>query len=294
MTRLPPFIALRAVEAAVRHRSYSRAADELAVTQSAVSHQIRRLEAELGVRLFERRGAEMIPTWEASRLAGEIGHGLDVLRTALRDFRDAPDGDPLVVSLSPQFARRWLVSGLPELLAGAGGDGVEVRVEERYVDLAAEGVDVGVRYGDGAWDGVQSLRLFKETLFPVCSPRLASDLGISRPEDLLTAPLLHGQRPWSLWFEAYGLAAPPQRGLLFDDSHMQREAAAQGLGVALARSGVVQPDLDAGRLVRPLRGDVPSGLGYFAVWRPESRKLERIKTVRDWLLAQVHETNLAA
>ncbi len=161
-------------------------------------------------------------------------------------------------------------------------------------DLAAEGVDVGVRYGDGAWDGVQSLRLFKETLFPVCSPRLASDLGISRPEDLLTAPLLHGQRPWSLWFEAYGLAAPPQRGLLFDDSHMQREAAAQGLGVALARSGVVQPDLDAGRLVRPLRGDVPSGLGYFAVWRPESRKLDRIKTVRDWLLAQVHETNLAA
>ena len=288
MTRLPPFIALRAVEAAVRHRSYSRAADELAVTQSAVSHQIRRLEAELGVRLFERRGAEMIPTWEASRLAGDIGHGLDVLRNALADFRGAPDGDPLVVSLSPQFSRRWLVSGLPDLLAGAAGDGIEVRVEERYVDLAAEGVDVGVRYGDGAWDGVQSHRLFKEKLFPVCSPELALDLGIRRPEDLLTVPLLHhGQRPWSLWFDAHGLAAPPQRGLLFDDSLMQREAAAQGLGVALARSGVVQPDLDTGRLVRPLRGDVPSGLGYFAVWRPESPKLGRIHAVRDWLVSQV-------
>jgi len=285
--RLPPFFALRALESAARHRSYSRAADELSVTHGAVSQQIRRLEVELDARLFERRGNAMIPTPAAERLAGEIGRGLDVLQNAVAQFTAGAQRDPLVISLDPQFANRWLPSRLPKLLADRAGANLEFRVEERRADFVTDGVDVAVRYGAGRWEGVEARRLFAETLFPVCSPGVAAEHPMRRPHDLLTAPLLHhGYRPWSLWFGAFGLEPPERKGLLFDDSVMLLEAAAQGLGVALARSGLIERDLAAGRLVRPLEGAVASELGFYMVWRADSRKLSRIETLRDWLVAE--------
>ena len=133
----------------------------------------------------------------------------------------------------------------------------------------------------------ESPLLFVETLFPVCSPGVAAEHPMGQPGDLLTAPLLHhGYRPWSLWFGAFGLEPPPRTGLLFDDSLMLLEAAAQGLGVALARSGLIEADLATGRLVRPLENAVASDLGFFVVWRADSRKLRRIHALRDWLVAE--------
>jgi LysR family glycine cleavage system transcriptional activator len=289
--RLPPFFALRALEAAARHRSYSRAADELAVTHGAVSQQIRRLEVELGERLFERRGNGMIPTPAAQRLASELGRGFDVLQNAVAEFGAAAERDPLVVSLDPQFANRWLPTRLPRLLQGPAGANLELRVEERRADFTTDGVDVAVRYGAGRWVGVEARHLFAETLLPVCSPTVAANHPMREPKDLLTAPLLHhGYRPWRLWFDAFGLEAPPPRaGMVFDDSVMLVEAAAQGLGVALARSGLIERDLAAGRLVRPLEG-VASDLGFYIVWRADSRKLRRIHALRDWLVAEASET----
>ena len=285
--RLPPFFALRAMEAAARHRSYSRAAQELAVTHGAVSQQIRRLEAELGARLFERRGNAMIPTPAAERLAGRIGQGLDVLQNAVAEFAQAAERDPLVVSLDQQFASRWLPSRLGRLLADPTGANLQILVEDRLADFVTDGVDVAVRYGAGHWNGVEVQPLFPETLFPVCSPEVAQAHPMRRPEDVLTAPLIHhGHRPWRLWFDAFGLPTPPQRGLTFDDSVMLLEAAAQGLGVALGRSGLMEPYFQSGRLVRPLEGDVASGLGFFVVWRADSRKLARIAALRDWLVAE--------
>ena len=290
MRRLPPFFALRALEAAARHRSYSRAAQELSVTHGAVSQQIRRLEAELGARLFERRGNAMVPTPAAERLAGRIGQGLDVLQNAVAEFAQAAERDPLVVSLDPQFANRWLPSRLGKLLGDPAGANLEFRVEERRADFVTDGVDVGVRYGAGVWEGVEARRLFRETLFPVCSPAFAEAHPVSRPQDLLTAPLIHhGHRPWRLWFEAFGLATPPQQGLLFDDSVMLLEAASQGLGFALGRSGLMEAYLGTGRLVRPLEDDIASDLGFFVVWRADSRKLARVAALRDWLAAEAGE-----
>ncbi len=287
MRRLPPFFALRALESAARHRSYSRAADELAVTHGAVSQQIRRLEAELGAKLFERRGNTMVPTPAAQRLADELGRGFDVLQNAVSEFDAGAARDPLVISLDPQFAGRWLPSRLPKLLADEAGAHMEFRVEDRRADFTTDGVDVAVRYGAGRWDGVEAQHLFAETLFPVCSPKVAAEHPMHEPKDLLTAPLLHhGYRPWSLWFGAFGLDTPPREGLLFDDSVMLVEAAAQGLGVALARSGLIEHDLAAGRLVRPLEGGVASELGFYVVWRADSRKLRRIQALRDWLVAE--------
>jgi LysR family glycine cleavage system transcriptional activator len=285
--RLPPFFALRALEAAARHRSYSRAAQELAVTHGAVSQQIRRLEAELGARLFERRGNAMIPTAAAERLAGRIGQGLDVLQNAVAEFAQAAERDPLVISLDPQFANRWLPPRLGRLLADPAGANLEIRVEERRADFVTDGVDVGVRYGAGVWDGVEIQPLFAETLFPVCSPEVARAHPMQRPEDVLTAPLIHhGHRPWRLWFDAFGLPTPPREGLTFEDSVMLLEAAAQGLGVALARSGLMEAYFESGRLMRPLKDDIASDLGFFVLWRADSRKLARIAALRDWLVAE--------
>ena len=291
MRRLPPFFALRALEAAARHRSYSRAAQELSVTHGAVSQQIRRLEAELGARLFERRGNAMIPTPAAERLAGRIGQGLDVLQNAVAEFSAAAERDPLVISLDPQFANRWLPPRLGRLLADPAGANVEIRVEERRADFTTDGVDIAVRYGAGRWDGVEVKSLFSETLFPVCSPRFATDHPMRAAADLLAVPLIHhGHRPWTLWFDAFGLPAPAQQGLLFDDSVMLLEAAAEGLGVALARSGLMETFFQSGRLVRPLEGGVASELGFFVVWRGDSRKLARIQALRDWLVAEAAQT----
>src|SRR5215207_7132865 len=144
MFRLPPFFALRALEAAARHRSYSRAAQELTVTHGAVSQQIRRLEAELGARLFERRGNTMIPTPDAQRLAVEVARGLGVLKNAVGDFHAAAVRDPLVVSLDTQFANRWLPSRLQRMLAEPAGENLEIRVEERRADFTTDGVDMAV------------------------------------------------------------------------------------------------------------------------------------------------------
>lgn len=294
MARLPPFFALRALEAAARHRSYSRAAEELSVTHGAVSQQIRRLEAELGARLFERRGNAMIPTAEAERLAGEVGRALDLLKNAVATFATAAERDPLVVSLDPQFANRWLPTRLPGLLGDPAGANLELRVDSRLANFVTDGVDMAVRYGAGGWPGVEAVRLFRETLFPVCSPDLLARQRLACPKDLLGAPLLHhSHRPWSLWFRGFGLEPPPQQGMIFEDSLMLLEAAAQGLGVALARSGLIEQDLRTGRLVRPFEGGVASELGFWAVWRADSRKLRRIHALRDWLAAAARESEAA-
>ena len=155
-------------------------------------------------------------------------------------------------------------------------------------NFVTDGVDAAVRYGLGDWPGVSSIELFRETIFPVCSPAFARKYGLRRPEDLLHAPLLRqNERPWSLWFAVHGLPAPTAReGLIFDDSALLLEAAAQGLGAALARSGLVESDLRSGRLVRPFDGASPAEFGYHFVWRDDSRKLKRILRLRDWLVAE--------
>jgi len=285
MIRLPPFFALRALEAAARHRGYSRAAEELAVTHGAISQQIRRLEAELGARLFERRGNDMIPTPAAQRLAAEVGRGLDVLKNAVSEFAAAAVRDPLVVSIDPQFANRWLPTRLPRLLADLSENNLELKVEERLADFVTDGVDMAIRYGAGRWREVEAVPFLSDTLVPVCSPAFLARHTIAQPSDLLSVPLIHhGHRPWTLWFPEFGLEAPPRAGMLFDDSVMLLEAAAQGIGVALARSGLIENDLKTGRLVPPLEAAIASDLGYWIVWRADSRKLRRIAALREWLV----------
>ncbi len=286
MTRLPPFFALRALAAAARRRSYSRAAEDLAVTHGAVSQQIRKLEAELGARLFVRQGNAMIPTAAAERLAGEVERALGVLQAGVADFRRAADHDPLVVSLDPQLAARWLPARLPRLLADPAGANIDFIAEERMANFVTDGVDVGVRYGLAREPGLETALLFRERLFPVASPALAAAHDINSPADLLTAPLLrHRHRPWSVWFGAFGLE-DPGRGIELEDSIMLLESAAQGMGVALARGALVEQDLASGRLVQVLPQAVGNEFAFYLVWRGDNPKLHRIHALRDWLTAE--------
>jgi LysR family glycine cleavage system transcriptional activator len=285
--RVPPLFTLRALEAAVRHRSYSRAAAELSVTHGAISQQIRKLEAEFGARLFERRGNAMIPLPETERLAGEIADALNILRVAVDEFVAGAENDPLMVSLDPRFAARWLAPKLTRLLASPAGANLDLRVEERLADFLSDGVDLAVRYGAGDWEGVHAEHLFAERLYVVCSPAFAAAHPIAEPADLLNIPLLHHRhRPWWLWFQRFGLAAPEPRGTVFDDSLMLLAAAGDGLGAALGRSGLIEEDLRTGRLIRLIEAGVASELGYFVVWSLHTRKLRRVEALRDWLVAE--------
>ncbi len=290
MTRLPSFLALRALEAAARHHSYSRAAQELSVTHGAVSQQIRRLEAELGATMFERRGNSMQPTAQAQRLAGEIARALDILRDGVTAFTGAAPLEPLVLSVGGFMARRWLPARLPRLMADPAGAGLQIQVVDRQVDLVAEGVDAAVRNGPGRWEGMRSHRLYTEDMYPVCTPQVARALNLRAPQDLLKAPLLHlRSRPWSIWFDQIGGSAPPA-GQQYDDALLMIEAAAQGLGVALVVGGMVDEELTSGRLVRPLGDGVAARVDVFLIWPRGSRKLARIHALRDWLLAEVAAT----
>lgn len=284
--RLPPFSSLVALEAAARHRSYSRAADELFVTHGAVSQQVRKLEEELGVQLFARRGNQMEPTPVGAALAARIGEALGVLRQGVDSARRAASG-PIVISAGPAFATSWLSPRLSRLSVETGELDLTIRVEDRVSDLATDGVDVALRYGIGPWAGLESVRLMDERIFPVCSPALLVRHPIESPEDLLSAPLLrHTDLPWSMWFRAMGIDPPELRPALgFDGSAMMLDAAAQGLGFALARGGYAKRDIDEGRLVRPLPGEIDVETGHNFVWRQDNPKLPRILKLRDWFLA---------
>ena len=283
--RLPPFSSLVALEAAARHRSYSRAAQELFVTHGAVSQQVRKLEEELGVQLFTRRGNQMEPTTTGATLAARVGEAMAVLRQGVDTARRAASG-PIVLSAGPAFATSWLSPQLARLSAETGELDLTIRVEDRVSDLATDGVDVALRYGVGPWAGMESVRLMDERIFPVCSPALLARYPVEGPEDLLSAPLLrHTDLPWSVWFRAMGVEPPELRPALgFDGSAMMLDAATQGLGFALARGGYAKRDLDQGRLVRPLPGSVDVETGHNFVWRAENPKLPRILKLRDWFL----------
>jgi LysR family glycine cleavage system transcriptional activator len=280
-------MALRALEAAARHRSYSRAAEELHVTHGAVSHQIRKLEEELGTALFHRRGNSMEPSPAAAKLAAGIAEALELLGRTVEEATAGQTG-PMVISAEPGFARRWMGPRLVRLREETGERDLDLRLDDATANFVSDGVDAAVRHGPGSWPNLEAATLFKERLFPVCSPDFLAKHPLQKLDDLRHVPLLrHTVWSWPLWFRSLGLPPPPDRGMMFDDSAFMLEASAQGAGMALARSSLVGSDLKAGRLVRPFPDEIEGSWGYYFVWRADSRKLARILALRDWLLTEV-------
>jgi LysR family glycine cleavage system transcriptional activator len=292
-TQLPSLNGLRAFEAAARHRSFTRAAAELNVTQTAISHQIRRLEEQLGIRLFLRRNRALELTREAESYLPAIRAAFEDLRQATARLRRVDRDDLLIVTTMAALAAKWLVSRVAAFQDAHPGIEVRITTSTHLVDFRREAVDMGVRYGRGNWPGLRAQWLMAEDIFPVCSPALLNgDKPLRRPEDLVHHTLLHAtisRDDWRLWLTAAGQPTTlvERRGLSFDQSFMALQAAIDGLGVALGRTRFVEADIAAGRLVVPFELVLPAEAGFYIVAPEETADTPKIKLFRDWLIASV-------
>ncbi len=294
--RLPPLTALRAFEAAARHASFVKAADELAVTPAAISQQVRQLEAVLGITLFRRltRGLEL--TEAARACMPELRRGFAHLARAVEDMRGGGLSGRLAVTIIPSFGTRWLVPRLGSFVEAYPDIDVTVIAELRNADFTREDVDVGLRYGKGIYPGLATTLVLTEDVFPVCAPSLLNGpKPLRRLADLRHHTLLHdrqlsGEEPslhWRQWLRDAGLAdMDPERGPGFSDSVMMMEAAVRGMGIALGRSALVADDLAAGRLVRPLPVSRPADYAYYAVTLEGRERSPRVRAFLAWLETQ--------
>jgi LysR family transcriptional regulator, glycine cleavage system transcriptional activator len=287
---MPSLQTLRAFEAAGRLNSYSKAAEELALTHGAVSHRIRELEERLGLKLFQRTGNVMRLTEDGHRLHAQVRQGLSMLEQAFASprARSAKGARPIVVSAVPSLAATWLSARLGEYRAERPEVDIELRVTDRLSDFKKEGVDLGVRLGRGGWDGMQSTKLFDEALTPVCTPAYCERLNLREPADLERASFLRNAwTPWARWFRAAGLDWPePARGPVFDDSGLLLRAALQGDGVALGRHWLAIDDVRAGRLCAPFSVSLRDDFSYWLVWQAGRNLSPDTAQFRDWLAAR--------
>jgi LysR family glycine cleavage system transcriptional activator len=290
LRRLPPLNALKAFEAAARSESFTRAAQELRVTQGAVSHQVKALELTLGIRLFIRERQRLALSEAGREYLAVVRDALDRIALGTERLVQHQTAGVLTVSTSPDFAAKWLVHRLDRFAEAHPGIDLRVSAATHYVDLAREEVDLAIRHGDGHWPGLDVVRLWSEQLFPVCSPKLVTGRNrIAKAADLLKFPLLRldDWTNWARWFEAAGVAAPAVRGPVLNRASMLIDAAVDGQGVALARTALAAWDLINGRLVRPIDVSLRMANTYWIVCPKATVALPKITTFRRWLLAEV-------
>jgi LysR family glycine cleavage system transcriptional activator len=287
--RLPPLNALKAFEAAARHESFTRAAEELNVTQGAVSQQVKALEATLGVGLFDRERQRLAITAAGREYLGVVRDALDRIALGTQNLVRRQSAGALTVSTSPDFAAKWLVQRLGRFAESHAEIDLRVSATTHHVDFAREDVDLAVRHGDGDWAGLDVVRLCAERLFPVCSPRLAG--RITTASDLLKFPLLRldDWAAWKRWFAAAGVSEPVAHGPILNRASMLIDAAIDGQGVALARTALAATDLINRRLVRPIDVSLRMSNTYWIVCPKATAHTPKIIRFRNWLLAEAAE-----
>ncbi len=291
--RLPSLNGLRAFEAAARHLSFTNAAQELNVTQTAISHQIRRLEEELGIRLFERKSRSLVLTPKGSEYLPGIRAAFQDLRLATDRLLRKDDGKVLTVSMMTSLATKWLLPRLSTFQEQHPDIDVRITTSSELVDFRRGDVDAAIRYGRGQWPGLHADWLMADELFPVCSPALLKGPNaLKKPEDLARATLLHTTgyaEDWRVWLTAAGLPASIAKnpGLTFDLSFMTVQAAVDGIGVAIGHTAFVQDDIANGRLVAPFDMTLPEDAGYYFVAPLANTKVPKIVAFREWLTAAV-------
>ncbi|MET0536926.1 MAG: transcriptional regulator GcvA [Xanthobacteraceae bacterium] len=291
--RLPPLNALKAFEAAARHESFTRAAEELCVTQGAVSHQVKALEEELGLKLFNRQRQKLVITESGRTYLAIVRDALDRIADGTEQLLRRQNSGVLTVSTSPNFAAKWLVHRLSRFAQAHPAIDLRVSASLHHVDFAREDVDVAIRHGNGSEPGLHVLRLCVEELFPVCSPKLLKGKGALRtPADLRHAVLLHvnDRQDWRRWLDAAHVdGIDLARGPLLNQASMAIDAAVDAQGVALARTALAAWDLIGGRLVRPFSLALEVPYAYWIVCPKTAAKLPKIVAFTEWLLAEAAE-----
>lgn len=279
-----PLNALRAFEAAARHQNLTRAADELCVSQAALSHQIKALETRLGVVLFHRLPRGVMLTDEGAALFPVLNETFDRVASTLERFRGGRYRDVLNIGVVGTFATGWLLPRLDDFHAAHPTIELRLHTHNNRVDMVGDGFDLAIRFGDGDWQGLQATEILEAPFAPVCAPSLARTLA--RPLDLATATLLRSYRQdeWPRWLQAAGLQGVHARGPVFDSSLAIASAAAAGAGVALLPLRMFEQDLAAERLVRLF--DVEIDVGRYWLTRLRSRaESPAAGQFREWLLS---------
>jgi LysR family transcriptional regulator, glycine cleavage system transcriptional activator len=287
--RLPPLNALPSFEAAARHLSFSRAADELRVTHGAVSRAVRNLEDQLGVQLMIRATRSVRLTPIGASFAAEIRGVLEQLAAATSAATGQTSGI-VNVSTIDSFAARWLMPRLSRFRRAHGDIDVRVATSERPADFVSDGIDIAIRCGGGRYPGLSAELLMKEDHFPVCSPKLLKGrYPLRAPADLARHTLLHDvfTIDWAIWLHSAGIDnIEAHRGPTFLSSDHAIQAAVRGEGVVLGRSALIADDLAAGRLVRPFELSLPAGFAYYVVYPQRALQRPSVKAFRDWLMAE--------
>ncbi len=292
MTRqIPPLNALRAFEAVARHLSFTGAADELGVTQGAVSQQVKKLEAHLGLLMFRRVHQGLLLTDAGQTYLPVVRDAFDGLALGTRNLQSRERGGVLTVSVSAGFATKWLVPRSHRFYERHPEIDLRISTSQEHINFARGDVDLAVRHGDGIWPGLDAVCLMAENVFPVCSPALIEEPGgLKAPADLRHHTLLRSWRPdyWPRWFAAAGAAGAVDttRGPAFNDHSNAVQAAIDGQGVALGRTALVGDDLLAGRLIRPFEPIVPADIAYWIVCPMGTAGRPKIVAFREWLLAE--------
>lgn len=296
--KLPPLNALRAFEAAARHLSFTKAADELAVTQAAISHQVKALEDYLGLPLFRRLNRRLVLTEAGQLYLPVLRDAFDAIAGGTVRLHQDQESGPLHVSVVPSLAAKWLLPRMSRFRERHPDIDVMISANLKLIDFSDGVFEVGIRYGVGNYPGLRVDRLLDDEVFPVCSPKLLEGPHpLRRPEDLRYHTLLHDEvsrhdesPDWQSWLQAVGVnGIDVRRGPGFSDSSMVIEAAAAGQGVALGHRWLAAADLESGRIVMPFGPAIPSKFAYYMVSPPALAERRRVRLFREWLLEEAAE-----
>jgi len=295
--RLPSLNGLRAFEAAARHLSLTKAARELNVTPAAISHQIKALEADLGAALLRRVRGEFVLTEVAQSALPALRAGFDQIAEAARRLRSGQTRRFLTISVGPTFASTWLVRRLGRFKEVFPEIDVRLDTSDELARFARDGVDVAIRFGSGDYPGLETIRLFDEEIYPVCSPKLLErGPPLEIPSDLAAHTLLHVEwmpsrgnetLDWEMWLRAAGAEGVEHgRGPRFSHTSIALQAAAEGQGVALGSGSLAHDDLEAGRLVCPFDIVLPVSFAYYLVYPEATAEVPKVAAFRDWILGE--------
>ena len=298
----PPLNSLRAFEAAARHLSFQNAAEELSVTPGAISQQIKKLEDILQTPLFHRDSRAVTLTEAGRVLRPDLSRGFESLDDAVQQLKQSAEHQHITVSMTPSFAAKWLVPRLEKWTAQQPNVDVRISASLGLANFGPDGVDLGVRFGSGNYDGLTSALLLKESFVVVCSPIfIDGSKQIKTPEDLHDHTLIHVSGPqgtpgtdWQEWLKSAGVdGIDTSRGLVFDDTAVAILAAIGGQGVLLSRRALVEDDITADRLALPFDLDLPLEFAWRIVAPEGKLKRPEVCAFRDWLLSEAQSDKTA-
>lgn len=295
-TNAPNLAALRAFEAVVRHQGLSGAARELSVTPSAISHRLRQLEVELGIELFRMNGRRLSLTPAGEKLVDPLSEGFDTILRAVARARKVDSDRPLVISMLHNIAVNWFLPRLPQFIALHPEIDVQLLLTAEFLDFSQDTADMAIRYCPTPWPDVYSELLLEDQLTPLCSPDLLERHGpFTSPAILADLPLITSSTrltdDWRMWFRKIGMdnMRPQRRSVVVDSTHLAMQAAANGLGVAIAGLSLAEPMLSRRTLVAPFTETVAERGKYYIVCPKDMYNRDKIRQMRRWLRSEIQK-----